>query len=135
MPGTIHIDQAATFSGPPIALMAVVKTKFGTDQPEISKDGERKYSVHVAVTYRPEYGMAPQSEVLQVTVTGGPDLTSSLQPSSPVEFDDLRCGFSAAEARPDGRIRGGKPFFMATAVKAFAGTGNGRPVAEASKVA
>lgn len=135
MPGTMYIDQSATFAGPPIALMAAVKTKFGSDEPEISKQGERKYVIQAAVTYRPEYGMAPQSEVLQVTITGGPDLTTTIQPGMPVEFDGLRCGFSAAEVRPDGRVRGGKPYFAASGVKAFTGSGNGRPAAEASKVA
>ena len=94
MPGTIHIDQAATFAAPPIAMMAAVKTKFGTDEPDVSKQGEKKYVVSCAVQYRPEGQMPAQAEVLRWTVTGGPDLTTTLHPGSPIEFDGLRCGFS-----------------------------------------
>jgi hypothetical protein len=119
MPGTMYLDQAATFAAPPICLMAAVKTKFGTGEPDISKNGERRYVVQVAVTYRAENGMPVQSEVLQVTVTG--DDPTGIPAGSPVEFDGLRCGFTTPETRPDGRVRGGKPFFGANAVRVFVG--------------
>ncbi len=123
MPGTMYLDQSQTFAGPPIALMAVVKTKFGSDEPDISKSGERRYVIHAAVTFRPDNGMPPQSEVLQITITGGSDPTQVIQPGMPVEFEALRCGFTAPEQRPDGRVRGGKPFFGASAVRPYAATG------------
>jgi hypothetical protein len=121
MAGTIHIDSAATFSAM-LLMSAGVKTKFGTDQPDISSTGERKYTVSVACTYNSEFpGMRAQSEVIEVTVTGGADPSASIPPGTGVEFDRLRCGFSAPEKRDDGRLRGGRPYFMASGVRAVHG--------------
>ena len=120
MPGTMRIDEAATFAA--VLLMAAgPKTEFGTDSQAISKSGERKWFAQVAVTYHPEYGMAAQSEVIQVTVTGGTDPALVLQPGTPVTFDGLRVGFSAPERGQGDRIRGGRPWFQAAGVRAVHG--------------
>ena len=118
MPGTITIDTRQTFSASPIAMTAGPKMKFGTDQQEVNRDGERKWTVQAAVSYFAENGIRPVSEVIDVTVTGGNDPALTIQPGTPVEFERLRCGISAPEKSEEtGRIRGGKLYFMATAVR------------------
>jgi hypothetical protein len=126
MPGTIVIDSGATFAAM-LLLSAAPKTRFGTDEPDISKDGERKYSCEVAVTFRPDSGMRAVSEVVTVTVTGGADPSTAIAPGTPVEFDRLRLGVSSPERRDNGRISGGKPFYMASGIRAAHGANGGRP--------
>ena len=128
MPGTMRIDEAATFAAC-LLMAAGPKTEFGTDTQAISKTGERKWAVQAAVTYHPEYGMAAQSEVIQVTVTGGTDPALVLQPGTPVTFDGLRVGFSAPERGQGDRIRGGRPWFQASGVRAVHGQRNAEPKA------
>jgi hypothetical protein len=127
MPGTIHVNADATFAA--MILMSVgEKMIFGTDQPEITKDGQRKYTVEVAVQYRAELGMKPVSEVISATITGGDhNAILGIPPGSPVALDGLRCGVSAPEKREDGRVRGGRLYFMAQSIRP-AGAGGLRPV-------
>ena len=127
MPGTVHVDIRATFAT--ILLMSVgEKMKFGTDVPEVSANGEAKYTAELAVTYRAENGMKPVSEVISATLTGGDrGAILSIPPGSLVEVSGLRCGVSAPEQRPDGRgVRGGRLYWM---------LGSIRPVAQAQKAA
>lgn len=127
MPGTITVDVRATFSA--MLLMGVTqKLKFGTDEPDITRSGEKKYECQVAVTYHPEPGMRPESEVLTVTVTGGDHAAIlGLQPGTAVEVDRLRQGVSAVERKENGRVSGGRRFWMASAIRP-AGAGGLRPV-------
>lgn len=119
MPGTITVDQQATFSTPPLVMSVGPKLKFGSDQQDITRNGERKWSVQVAVSYVPEYGRSV-AEVIEVGMTGA-DPSGSVQPGMPVKFDRLRVGFSAPEINGEsGRIRGGKPFWQADGVQSFA---------------
>lgn len=106
MPGTIHVAVDQTFST--MILMSIAeKTIWGTDQPEITKSGERKYTAEVAVQYRPENGMRAVSEVISATITGGDHAAIlGIAPGSAVTLDGLRCGVSAPEKREDGRVRG-----------------------------
>ena len=117
MPGTIHVNTDATFTT--MILMAIgEKMKFGTSVPEVGADGQRKYTAEVAVQYRPESGMRPVSEVISATITGGDhQAILSIPPGSPVALDGLRCGVSAPEKRDDGRVRGGRLYFMASAIR------------------
>jgi hypothetical protein len=126
MPGTIHVNTDATFAT--MILMGIAeKTKFGTDVPEVSALGEKKYTAEVAVQYRAEGTMRPVSEVISATITGpGPDILS-IPPGSPVELAGLRCGVSAPEKRDDGRLRGGRLYFMASSIR-VAGASGMRPV-------
>lgn len=130
--GTITVDTGATFAAV-LLLSAADKMKFGTDQPDIAQDGQRKYTCEVAVTYKPDPGMRPVSEVLAVTVTGGTDPAGSIMPGTPVEFDRLRAGVSSPEKRDNGRISGGRLFWMASGIRASHGAanGSGRPLASA----
>lgn len=127
MPGTIHVNADATFAA--MILMSVgEKMRFGTDVPEVSASGEKKYTVEVAVQYRPENGMKPVSEVISATITGGDHhAILGIPPGSPVALDGLRCGVSAPEKRDDGRVRGGRLYFMASAIRP-AGASGMRPV-------
>lgn len=119
MPGTIHVDQQATFSTPPFVMSAGPKLKFGTDQQDVNtRTGERKWQVQVAVSYFPEYGRSV-AEVIEVGILGE-DPSAVVQPGMPVLFDRLRVGFSAPEVNNEnGRIRGGKPFWQADSVRPF----------------
>lgn len=121
--GTITVNPEATFAAA-ILMSATQKLKFGTAEPDITVNGERKYSAEVAVTYRVDPGspMKPVSEVLSVTVTGS-DPSMGCPPGSAVMFENLRCGVSAPEKRDNGRIAGGRLYWMASAVR----TANGRP--------
>jgi hypothetical protein len=127
MPGTIHVNTDATFAT--MILMGITeKTKFGTDVPEVSASGEKKYTAEIAVQYRPEYGMRPVSEVISATITGGDhNAILGIPPGSPVALDGLRCGVSAPEKREDGRVRGGRLYFMASGIRP-AGASGMRPV-------
>ena len=51
-------------------MSAGPKLKFGSDQQDVTRDGERKWSVQVAVSYFADYGMRPQAEVIEVGLTG-----------------------------------------------------------------
>ena len=70
MPGMITVSQSETFSAPPIAMAVGPRLKFGTDEQDVTRDGERKWSVQVAVSYVPEFGMKAQAEVIEVTHHG-----------------------------------------------------------------
>ena len=120
MPGTIHVDTDATFST--MILMGIAeKMKYGTDVPEVSALGEKKYTAEIAVQYRPEGTMRPVSEVISATITGGDhNAILGIAPGSPVVLEGLRCGVSAPEKRDDGRVRGGRLYFMASAIRSAA---------------
>lgn len=122
MPGTIHVDQQSTFSTPPLVMAVGPKLKFGSDQQDINRDGQRKWSCQVAVSYNPEYGRS-HAEVIEVGLVGE-DPSHAVQPGMPVQFDRLRVGFSVPEVNGEsGRIRGGKPFWQADAVRPFSAAG------------
>ena len=121
MPGTITVAQQDTFSAPPIALATMPRLKFGSTEQDVSRDGEKKWTVQAAVTYVPEFGMKAVAEVIEVTVTGGDDPSAIIAPGTPVEFNRLRVGVSAPEKRDNGRVVGGKLYWMATAVRPLSG--------------
>lgn len=116
MPGTLTVNAAQTFSTM-LLLSATQKMKFGTNPPEpdITKNGERKYACECAVTYLAENGMRPVSEVISVGIIGG-DLPT-IPPGTPVEFDSLRAGVSAPEKRDNGRISGGRLYWMGSGIR------------------
>lgn len=123
MPGIITVDQQSTFTAPPIAMAAGPRLKFGTDEQDITRDGERKWSIQCAVSYTPEPGMRAVAEVIEVVVTGGEDPSAAITPGTPVQFNRLRAGVSAPEKRDNGRIAGGRLYWMATGVRPVTATG------------
>jgi hypothetical protein len=105
-------------------MSAGPRLKFGTDQQDITRNGERKWSVQVAVSYFPDYGMRAVAEVIEVGLTGE---EPAVQPGMAVQFDRLRVGATAPEKTEEGRVRGGRLYWQADAVRPFNGSGNGRP--------
>ena len=95
------------------------KMTFGTTTPELSPNGERKYTIEVAVSEIPPAGMRVTSSILAITLTGGDhNQIMSLTPGTPVSFESLRCGVSSPEQRQDGKgIRGGKLFYSGTGLR------------------
>jgi hypothetical protein len=133
MPGTFAIDAGATFSAL-LLMQSGPKHEFGTETQAISKSGERKWSVQVAATWQPEYGMRPVAEVIEVTLTGA-DPGNGIAPGTPIELINLRVGVSAPEMRDNGRgpkVTGGRAWYSATGIRAGQiANGRGRPLAEA----
>ena len=130
MAGTYMIDPARTFSTM-ILMSSGPRLKFGSaTEQEVSAAGEKKWTADVAVTHHPAApGMRAISEVISVVITGPPsDPGASIPQGSPVEFPDLRLGIMAPEQGETGRIRGGKPYFMASGIRAA----NGRPAGKDS---
>ena len=126
--GFISVDARNTFQSA-IFMAATAKTIFGTDQPDIAKDGQRKYSADLAVTYCAEPGRKPVSEVIRVSLTGT-DPSTVIQPGSQVEFDQLRCSVSTPERREgSSRISGGRLFFMAGGLRPVHGQRSAEPKA------
>lgn len=115
MAGTLTVNAKQTFTTM-ILLAASQKTKFGTDEPDVTKQGEKKFAVEVAVTYLAENGMRPVSEVISVGLIGG-DLPT-IAPGTSVEFDTLRAGVSSPEKRDNGRISGGKFWWQGSGLRA-----------------
>ena len=119
MPGTLAIDATNTFAAA-LLMSAGPKPKFGSTTGEISTNaqGVPQYQAEVAVTYLPEAGRRPVSEVITVTITSPADPTKDLAPGSPVTFDGLRAGVSTPEAKDNGRgIRGGRLWFSASGIR------------------
>lgn len=134
MPGTVHVDQQATFNTAPLVMSVGPKLKFGTSLQDATRDGEPKWVIQAAVIYTPEYGRSV-AEVIEVGMTGA-NPADSIQPGMPVQFDRLRCGVTAPEVNGEsGRVRGGRLFWQADAVRPFngVGNGNGRPVPAGAK--
>ena len=121
MPGTLGINQAETFGAPPIVMSVGPKNEFGTETQQVTRDGERKWSIQAAVQYKAENGMRAVAEVIEITVTGE-DPSRSVAPGTPAEFQNLRAGISAPEQRErrDGigtRVVGGKLWWTASSVR------------------
>jgi hypothetical protein len=115
MKGTYVVDARNTFALA-IFMGSTPKTKYGTQDQDVTANGERKWAATVAVTYTPEPGRQPVSDSIKVT-TYGTDPGQSLTPGQPVEFDGLRVGeangglwFTATGIRPAApAIRPAKP--------------------------
>lgn len=114
MAGLITADTRDTFAVM-ILISAAQKMRFGTELPEMTDDGEKKHVCEVAVTYLPEPGKRPVSEIISVTVVGGDSIT--IPQGTPVEFTRLRCGLTPPEKRDNGRIGGGKLYWNAAAIR------------------
>ena len=114
--GSFIVDTGRTFAVT-LFMGSGPKLKFGSTDQDVSATGERKWEVQVACTWFPEYGMAPASDVIKITVLGGTDPAAGITPGTPVTFDAFKVGISAPERNDKGGIRGGKPYYQAAAVK------------------
>jgi hypothetical protein len=115
---TIFVDQAATFTAPPIAISTGPKLKFGTDVQDVNSDGEARWVVQAAVSYTPQYGRQ-EAEVISVTIVGA---DPGIAPGTVIEFQGLTAGVSAPEKRDNGRVSGGRLFWSAAAVRPLHGS-------------
>ena len=123
MPGTYMIDNSRTFSTM-ILMSSGPRLAYGTQDQEITQNGEKRWVAELACSHHPAVpGQRAISEVISVTITGPPsDPGASIPQGSAVEMVDLRMGIMAPEQGERG-IRGGKPYFAASGIRAV----NGRP--------
>jgi hypothetical protein len=126
MPGTFVVDTRSTFAAA-LLMASGPKIKFQSTEQDVSTNGERKWEVQAALTWNAEPGMRPVAEVISITMFGGADPAANIPPGSPVEFDGFRVGISAPE-RTERGVRGGKPWYQASGVRALNGS---RPKADA----
>jgi hypothetical protein len=117
MPGTYVVDTNATFVRC-VLINGGQKDKFGVPgQQETSSQGIPKWFAEAAVTFVPSQpGMPPVSELITVTITSYDNPFDNLS-TSEVTFEGLRVGNTAPSSGEGGRIRGGKFWFTAAAVR------------------
>jgi hypothetical protein len=114
---TLVVDANATFATV-LLMSAAPKEKFQQPgQQDVSADGTPKWVAQLAVTYNAENGMAPASEVLNVSIASHGNPADSIAAGSPVMPDGLRVGWNAPEKRDNGSIRGGRPWYSATGLR------------------
>lgn len=116
MPGTLTVNIPQTFSRM-LLLGAAQKMDYDNpDVPDLTRDGQAKYEIQVAVTYLAEAGRKAISEVISVGIIGG-DLPT-IDPGTQVEFGTLRVGVSAPTSRGKDRISGGRMWFSGDGLRA-----------------
>jgi hypothetical protein len=120
MPGTFAINAEETFVTA-FLMSAGPKLKFGEQTQDANTAGVPKWGLEVAVTFAPQDGMRPVSEVLNITITAPHDPAQGVAPGSPVQFDGFRVGVSPPEKTDRGGIRGGKLWYQASGVRAANG--------------
>ena len=115
--GSFVIDTARTFT----QLMLVgsgPKLKFQSAEQDVTRAGEKKWELQIVATFQPRYGMSPAVEVIKVTIIGGAtNPASGINDGTTVELTDFEVGMSAPEHNAKGGIKGGKPYYGATAVR------------------
>jgi hypothetical protein len=113
--GSFTVDTTKTFA---VALFmgSGPKMRYQSTEQDVSASGERKWEIQCACTWFPEYGMAPASDVIRITVLGGTDPAEGIQVGSPIEFTDFKVGISAPERTEKG-VRGGRPYYGAAGVR------------------
>jgi hypothetical protein len=130
MPGTFAIKAEHTFATA-LLMSCAPRIEFGGTAQDRTATGLPKWSAEVAVTFLAEPGAARvTSEVISVTIAAEQDPAAGIAPGTVITFDDLRLGISAPEARDNGRVRGGRPWFQAGGIRPAA-SANGRPLAAA----
>lgn len=121
MPGTFVVSTRETFTGA-LLMASGPKLRFQTTEQDVSATGERKWEIQTVLSWAAEYGMSPVVEVVKVTMVGGTNPAEGITPGTAVEFDGFRVGISSPERTEKG-VRGGRPWYQASGVRAV----NGRP--------
>lgn len=122
MAGTFVVNAEQTFAQA-LLLTCGPKPKFGAQaEQEVSKDGTPKWQAEVAVTWQAVNGVQAAAEVIKVTITAPYDPGQSVMPGMPVTFEGFMVGISQPEKNDKGGIRGGKPWYSATALHPASGT-------------
>jgi hypothetical protein len=117
---TFAIDTGRTFAAA-LLMASGPKIRFQSTEQDVAADGQRKWEVQAAVTWHADPGQRPFSDLIRVTVLGGTDPAAGLPAGTPIELTDLRLGVMNAEQGENGRVRGGKPFYMASGVRPLNG--------------
>jgi hypothetical protein len=112
------IDQSRTFAGL-VFLSCQPKTKFGSTEQEMTKDGRGKYELEVlGAVYQPFGGT--KNEVMKVGIAASTDPAAGIAPFSPIELGDFEIGVMEKTKRnPDGteRVIGVNVWFRASEIK------------------
>lgn len=116
MPATLAINPAGTFSAC-VFMGCAPKYKFQTTEQDRTQEGRPKWEVQCAVTYLAEPGQRAFTEGLAVTVVADRDPSEGLTAPCTVELVDLRAGVSTPEAKEGGRVRGGRLWWQASALR------------------
>lgn len=117
------IDQSRTFAGL-VFLSCQPKTKFGSTEQEMTKDGRGKYEVEVlGAVYQPFGGT--KNEVLKVGIASSTNPADGIPPFKPIELVDLEIGvMEKTKKNPDGteRVIGVNVWFRASEITLAAGS-------------
>ena len=138
MPGTFVLDPTSTFSR--VRLVGCEpKYKFKSDEQDSNRDGVPKWTLEAVVSWQSVNGMpAPKSEVIEITVTMSRDPAESagVMPGQEIGFDAIWMGVQAPEFKDNGGIKGGRPWYGASAIRpaTSANGSNGKAAAVASSV-
>jgi hypothetical protein len=116
MPGTFVIDTRETFDSA-LLMASGPKMQFQTTEQDVSATGERKWEILAVLTWKAEPGRNPVVEVVKVTMLGGTNPADGIAPGTMVELGGFRVGISTPEKTDRGGVRGGKPWYQATAIR------------------
>ena len=138
MSGTFVLDAGSTFSR--VRLVGCEpKYKFRSEEQDTNRDGVPKWTLEAVVSWQSVNGMpAPKSEVIEVTVTAPRDPAESagVMPGQEVGFDAVWVGVQEPQAKENGGVKGGRPWYGASAVHPATGTnGNSKTAAAAASAA
>jgi hypothetical protein len=107
------VDTQATFASA-ISMGVIPREVFG--QPGVQEKtsaGVPRWTAGIAVSYNPDpgTGMTPPAEVLNITINAAEDPGLACPPGTAVTFEILRGDVSAPQAKPNGRVSGGKLYW------------------------
>jgi hypothetical protein len=117
MLGTFAVDTGKTFTTA-LLMASQPKTRFGTSDQDTTSQGIPKWEAQVAVSFAAEFGMPAAADVIKVTIASPSDPASGIAPGTAVDLQDLRVGYTVAEKNEKGGIRGGRPYFGASGIRA-----------------
>lgn len=136
MPGTFVLDARNTFSR--VRLVGCEpKNRFRSEEQDTNRDGVPKWTLEAVVSWQAVNGMpAPKSEVIEVTVTAPRDPAESagVEPGQEIGFDAVWMGVQSPEVKENGGVKGGRPWYGASAIHPASpsANGNGKATAAAS---
>ena len=133
MSGTFIVDPA-TFTSI-MFVASAEKSDLKTGEILVNKQGAIKWGVQAVASWQSEYGMPPVTEVITVGIPASHDPASGITAGTQIQFDGMRVGVMAPEPNGKGGIKGGKPFYQASAVRAANGKSSYKPTADTASAA
>jgi hypothetical protein len=117
---SIAVDVPNTFAVT-VFMGCEPKTDFNTGEIQrVKRDPSKiKWAVSIAAQTVPLDGQRARPETMSVTIPAESDPAEGLVPGTPVDLIGLRQGSMDPELE-DGKVRGGKPFWSATGIRAKA---------------